>query len=117
MERKYQQPLLESAEEAQAPTVIGSNQLNQVLHFSDDTQSADETAFEVRSSIGQQHGPQLPMVAELLQQLASKQEQLEATQRQLAMSRFGLERYGTDKEKLYFSQGSRVRPIKFWLLF
>jgi len=62
-----------------------------------DTISAEETGVE--------YGPPVPSTLELLKVLADRQEELDAARSQLAMSRFGLQRYSTDSDKLYFYTG------------
>ena len=52
-----------------------------------------------------QHGPELPSAYELLQILSKSQEEVRELNKKLEISRFGLERYSTDKEKLKFYVG------------
>jgi hypothetical protein len=51
------------------------------------------------------YGPQLPSTDELLSLLATRQLEIDCLQQKLAISRFGLERYSTDRDKIKFFTG------------
>jgi hypothetical protein len=65
------------------------------------------------------YGPELPTTHELLHLLASTNRRLEVAEKQLVACRFGLDRYGTDSDKLHFYTGfsnyDQLRVFFDWL--